>query len=104
MAVIEVTKENFEAEGLRSEVPVLADFNADWCGPCRSMRPMLDELAEEQDSFKIVSINIDDEDELTDEYDVSSIPCLVVFKGGEEVNRSVGLIPKDAIAALAVEG
>ena len=94
MAVIEVTKENFEAEVLRSEVPVLADFNADWCGPCRSMRPMLDELAEEQDSFKIVS----------DEYDVSSIPCLVVFKGGEEVNRSVGLIPKDAIAALAVEG
>jgi thioredoxin len=104
MAVIEVTKENFEAEVLRSEVPVLADFNADWCGPCRSMRPMLDELAEEQDSFKIVSINIDDEDELTDEYDVSSIPCLVVFKGGEEVNRSVGLIPKDAIAALAVAG
>ena len=83
MAVIEVTKENFEAEVLRSEIPVLADFNADWCGPCRTMRPMLDELAEE--------------------YDVSSIPCLVVFRGGEEADRSVGLISKDSIAALMEE-
>ena len=83
MSVIEVTKSNFEAEVLKSDVPVLADFNAGWCGPCRAMKPMLDELA--------------------DQYDVSSIPCLVVFKGGEEVNRSVGLIAKDAIAEL-VEG
>ncbi|MBR1770552.1 MAG: thioredoxin [Lachnospiraceae bacterium] len=103
MAVIEVTKDNFEAEVLQSEVPVLADFNAEWCGPCKSMRPMLDELAEGNADYKIVSINIDDEDELAEDYDVTSIPCLVVFKGGEEVNRSVGLIPRDAIAAL-VEG
>ncbi|MBR6951638.1 MAG: thioredoxin [Oscillospiraceae bacterium] len=103
MAVIEVTKENFEAEVLRSEIPVLADFNADWCGPCRTMRPMLDELAEEQSAYKIVSINIDDEDELAEEYDVSSIPCLVVFRGGEEADRSVGLISKDSIAALMEE-
>ena len=103
MAVIEVTKSNFEAEVLNSDKPVVADFNAGWCGPCRMMRPILDELAEEQDAYKIVSINIDDEDELADEYDVSSIPCLVVFKGGEEVNRSVGLIPKEAVAEL-VEG
>ena len=102
MSVINVTKANFEAEVLKSDVPVLADFNAGWCGPCRAMKPMLDELAESA-AYKIVSIDIDEEDELADEYDVSSIPCLVVFKGGEEVNRSVGLIPKDAIAEL-VEG
>ena len=102
MSVIEVNKGNFEAEVLKSDVPVLADFNAGWCGPCRAMKPMLDELAENA-AYKIVSIDIDEEDELADEYDVSSIPCLVVFKGGEEVNRSVGLIPKDAIVDL-VEG
>ena len=103
MSVIEVTKANFESEVLKSEVPVLADFNAGWCGPCKAMKPMLDELAEGNEKYKIVSIDIDEEDELAEEYDVSSIPCLVVFKGGEEVNRSVGLIPKDAIAEL-VEG
>ena len=103
MSVIEVNKANFESEVLKSEVPVLADFNAGWCGPCRAMKPMLDELAEGNTAYKIVSIDIDAEDELAEDYDVSSIPCLVVFKGGEEVNRSVGLIPKDAIADL-VEG
>lgn len=103
MAVIQVNKANFESEVLQSSVPVLADFNAGWCGPCRAMKPMLDDLAAGNPGYKIVSIDIDEEDELAEEYDVSSIPCLVVFKGGEEVNRSVGLIPQDAIAAL-VEG
>ena len=100
MSVINVTKANFEAEVLKSDVPVLADFNAGWCGPCRAMKPMLEELAETNPGYKIVSIDIDAEDELAEDYDVSSIPCLVVFKGGEEVNRSVGLIAKDAIAEL----
>lgn len=100
MSVIEVTKANFESEVLKSEIPVLADFNAGWCGPCQAMKPMLDELAAGNPGYKIVSIDIDEEDELADEYDVTSIPCLVVFKGGEEVNRNVGLIPRDAIAAL----
>ena len=103
MSVIEVNKDTFEKEVLKSDVPVLVDFNAGWCGPCRATKPMLDELAEGNTAYKIVSIDIDEEDELADEYDVSSIPCLVVFKGGEEVNRSVGLIAKDAIAEL-VEG
>jgi thioredoxin 1 len=100
MAVIEVTNENFEKEVLNSEIPVLVDFNAGWCGPCKAMRPMLDELAENNTKYKIVSVDIDEEDELVEEYEVASIPCLVVFKGGKETDRSVGLIPKDAIAAL----
>ena len=100
MAVIEVTKDNFEKEVLRSEIPVLADFNAGWCGPCRAMRPILDELAENNTKYKIVSIDIDEEDELAEEYEVASIPCLVVFKEGKETDRSVGLIPKDSITAL----
>jgi len=103
MSIIEVTQATFENEVLKSDVPVLADFNAGWCGPCRAMKPMLEELAQTNPGYKIVSIDIDSEDELAEDYDVSSIPCLVVFKGGEEVNRSVGLIAKDAIAEL-VEG
>ena len=100
MSVINVTRENFESEVLNSEIPVLADFNAGWCGPCKMLKPMVEELSEERTDVKFVSINIDDEDELADDYDVTSIPCLIVFKGGKEVNRSVGLIPKDAVLDL----
>ena len=100
MNIVEVNKDNFEDEVLKSDIPVLADFNAEWCGPCRSMKPMLEELAESNPGYKIVSIDIDAEDELAEDYEVSSIPCLVAFRDGEEVNRSVGLISRDAIAEL----
>ena len=100
MTIVEVNKDNFDDEVLKSDIPVLADFNAEWCGPCRSMKPMLEEIAESNPGYKIVSIDIDAEDELAEDYDVSSIPCLVVFRDGEEVNRSVGLISRDAIAEL----
>ena len=101
MAVIKVTTPEFESQVLKSEVPVLVDFNADWCGPCRMLKPILDQISDERTDVKIVGVNIDDEDELAENYDVSSIPCLVLFEAGKEVKRSVGLIPKDAIAAFA---
>jgi len=100
MKIIEVNQGNFESEVLKSHIPVLADFNAEWCGPCKALRTMLQELAETNPEYKIVSINIDEEDELAEDYDVSSIPCLVVFRGGAEVKRSVGLISRDAITEL----
>ena len=103
MAVIEVTKDNFEKEVLKSDKKVLVDFNADWCGPCKMLRPTIEEIAEENENTKIVSINIDDEDELAEEYGVFSIPCLVLFDKGKEVNRSVGLISKDEIENIIGE-
>lgn len=103
MKIVDVKKDDFEDVVLKSKEKVLVDFNADWCGPCRMLRPILDEIASERSNVKIVSINIDDEDELAMKYGVSSIPCLVLFDGGKEVNRSVGLIPKDAVMELIGE-
>ncbi|MCR5482974.1 MAG: thioredoxin [Bacilli bacterium] len=103
MAVIEITKDNFETEVLKSDKKVLADFNADWCGPCKMLRPIIDEIAEEKENIKVVSINIDNEDELAEKYNVSSIPCLVVFENGNETRRSVGFIQKDEIENIIGE-
>ena len=100
MAVIKVTKDNFENEVLNSDKPVLADFNADWCGPCRMLAPLIEEISEERGDVKVVSINIDDEDTLAEDYGIYSIPCLVVFKGGKETGRSVGFQGKDALVKL----
>ncbi|MBP8593488.1 MAG: thioredoxin [Ruminococcus sp.] len=100
MAVIEVNKDNFVSEVLSSDKPVVADFYADWCGPCKALRPILEELSGEREDVKFVSVNIDDEDELADEYDVSSIPCVVVFKNGQEAARSIGIKPKEAIEEM----
>ena len=103
MTVIEITKDNFETEVLKSDKKVLADFNADWCGPCKMLRPIIDEIAEEKENIKVVSINIDNEDELAEKYNVSSIPCLVVFENGNETRRSVGFIQKDEIENIIGE-
>ncbi len=100
MNVISVTTETFEKEVLGSEKTVLVDFNADWCGPCRMLRPAIDQLSEEREDVKFVSVNIDDEDQLAEKYNVSSIPCIVVFKDGKEEARSVGLKPKAEILKL----
>ena len=97
MALIEVNKDNFEKEVLESEKLVLADFNANWCGPCKMLKPILEEISTDNDDIKIVSINIDLEDELSEKYNVSSIPCFVLFDKGNEVKRSIGLISKEKI-------
>lgn len=97
MEIINVVKSNFEKEVLSSDLPVLIDFNANWCGPCRMLRPILDEISTENNNVKIVSINIDNEEDLAREYGVMSIPCLVLVKNGQEVRRSVGLMPKEEV-------
>ena len=103
MAVIEVNKDNFKKEVLESEKKVLVDFNANWCGPCKMLKPILEEVASNNENIKFVSINIDDCDELAEEYNVSSIPCLVVFDKGNEVKRNVGLISKDDLENMIGE-
>ena len=97
MALIEVTKGNFDKEILESEKKVLADFNANWCGPCKMLKPILEELSSNNDNIKIVSINIDEEDEIAEKYNISSIPCLILFDKGNEIKRNIGLISKDDI-------
>ena len=100
MSVIEINGKNFESEVLNSDKVVLADFNAQWCGPCKMLKPIIDSIAEERKDVKVVSIDIDEEDELAEKYEVFSIPCVVVFKNGEEVKRSVGFKPKQDILNL----
>ncbi len=93
--VAEISDSTFQAEVLKSEVPVLVDFWAPWCGPCRMIAPMVEELAvENQGGLKVAKVNIDDNPEAAQNYGVSSIPTLVIFKGGREVTRFVGVKPK----------
>ena len=97
MEIINVTKENFESEVIKSKTPVLIDFNTNWCGPCRMLAPILEEVANNSKNINIVSVNIDDEDELAEEYNIMSIPCLVLIKDGKEDKRNVGLISKSEL-------
>ena len=100
MAVLHVTKENFEQEVLKSDKPVLLDFWASWCGPCRMLAPILDELAAENPDVKVVKINTDEQPELATQFNVMSIPALFVMKGGEVTNRAVGVQPKENLLAM----
>jgi thioredoxin 1 len=94
-----VTDDNFDAEVLKSDVPVMVDFFAEWCGPCKALSPVVDELSGEFDGkVKIVKVNVDESQQVAQNYGVMSIPTLIMFKGGEEVERLTGALPKDTLA------
>ncbi len=100
MSVIKINKENFQSEVINSDKPVLLDFYADWCGPCRMVGPIVEEIAEERHDIKVGKINVDQESELAEAFDVYSIPTLVVMKDGKIVNRAMGARPKELILAM----
>lgn len=103
MSVVTVTKDNFDKEVLQSDKPVLLDFWASWCGPCRMVSPIVDEIAAENPDKKVGKVNVDEEPELASKFDVMSIPTLLVFEDGELVNHAVGARPKEMILDLFEE-
>ena len=100
MSVISVNKNNFSQEVLNSDRPVLLDFWASWCGPCRMLSPIVDQIAEEQDNVIVGKVNVDEQPELAAAFDVQSIPTLVLIKNGEVADVSVGVRPKPAILKM----
>ena len=97
MSVIHANKNNFQEEVIQSDKPVLLDFWAPWCGPCRMVGPVLDEIAEERSDIKVVKVNVDEEMDLASQFQIVSIPTLIVMKDGNVVNRSSGAKPKAQI-------
>ena len=100
MSVLHITKENFEAEVLKSDKPVLVDFFAAWCGPCKMIAPILEEIAAEREDIKVCKINVDEEPELAAQYQVVSIPSLFVIENGQIKNQSLGARPKPQILEM----
>ena len=100
MAVITITKENFAQEVLQSAKPVLLDFWASWCGPCRMLSPIVDEVAEERGDVKVGKVNVDEQPELAGQFGVMSIPTLLVFEQGKLVRQAVGARPKASVLEL----
>ena len=100
MSAINVNKNNFNEEVMKSDKPVLMDFWAPWCGPCRTVVPLVEEIAKERSDIKVVKINVDEEPELAGQFGVMSIPTLVVMKNGEITNKAMGARPKNQILDL----
>lgn len=100
MSVVTITKENFQKEVMESEKPVLLDFWASWCGPCRMVSPLVDEIAEENTAVKVGKVNVDEQRELAAAFQVMNIPTLAVVKEGRVVKQSAGARPKEQILAL----
>lgn len=100
MSVLKANNQTFEEEVLKSEKTVLVDFYADWCGPCKMLSPIVDEVAEEKGDIKFVKVNVDEAQDVAFKYQIMSIPTLVVIQDGKEVKRSVGLIDKSEILKM----
>ena len=100
MSALNIIKNNFQEEVMNSEKPVLVDFWASWCGPCRMVIPVVEQIAEENSDIKVVKVNVDDEQELAAQFGVMTIPTLMVVKNGEITNRSVGVKNKKQILAM----
>jgi thioredoxin 1 len=99
-ALPEVSQSTFQSDVLQSDKPVLVDFWAPWCGPCRMLAPIVEKLASKTSNVKFVKLNTDENPSVAGEYHVSGIPCLILFKGGREVDRIVGYVPENAIASM----
>lgn len=97
MPVVTITSQNFDSEVTNSDKPVLLDFWASWCGPCRMLSPVVDEISDERTDIKVGKVNVDEEPELAGRFSVRSIPTLLVFKNGKVTDNSVGVVPKDHI-------
>ena len=100
MAIVHLSKDNFKEEVLESKVPVLVDFWATWCGPCQTMGPLVEEIAEERADIKVCKLDVDQEPELARQYRVMSIPTFLVFKEGEVVKRDMGVMSKEEVEGL----
>jgi len=101
MAEIKLTKDNFETEVLKSDKPVLVDFWASWCGPCKMLAPTISEIAEENEGkVKVGKVNVDEEPELAQKFGIASIPTVILFKNGQPEGTSIGFVPKERIEAL----
>ena len=97
MEVVKLNEKNFEKEVLKAKETVIVDFYADWCGPCKMQSPILDEIAKENDKVKVCKINVDEEPEITESYNIMSIPTMMIFKNGDKTKEFVGLTQKENI-------